>query len=291
METHPAARWQIGRTNVHRVDEIQVTGLARTLLPDATPAVVAEVPWLPPSSVDGDGELIASVHTFAIEVDGQRILVDTGVGNDKARPNPAWDHLTTPFPDRLAAAGFPPESVDLVINTHLHMDHVGWNTRLDNGTWRPTFPNARYLMSRTEYAYWDGAELPADRRELLVDSVHPVRDAGLLDLLDVPDDGVEVATGLRLLPAPGHTPGQLTVRIDSAGSSALITADCLHHPVQLARPGIGCIADTDPAMAARTRAALLASVADTGTLLLGSHFTHPTGGHVRRDGTAFRLDG
>ncbi|WP_313884365.1 MBL fold metallo-hydrolase [Streptomyces cynarae] len=105
-----------------------------------------------------------------------------------------------------------------------------------------------------------------------------------------PAPATYVAAGLRLLPAPGHTPGQVAVRIDSPGSSALITGDPLHHPVQLARPGIGCTADTDPAMAARTRAALLASVADTGTLLLGSQFAHPTGGHVRRDGTAFRLD-
>lgn len=283
-------RWQVGEAAVRRIHEVDVAGLGRWLLPDATPAVVSRVPWLSPSYADGSGHLLGSVHTFAVELGGLRVLVDTGVGNDKSRPNPDWDHLDTPYLDRLTAAGFAPESVDLVVNTHLHMDHVGWNTRLDAGVWRPTFPNARYLVARTEYEYWTGVNLPADRRLLFADSVDPVRDAGQLDLVEVPEAEVEVADGLRLVPAPGHTPGQVAVRIDSGENSALITGDCVHHPVQLARPDICSSADFDPAAAARTRHELLATVAGTGVLLLGSHFSPPTGGFVRREGAAFRLE-
>ncbi|KIE26792.1 beta-lactamase [Streptomyces sp. MUSC 125] len=279
-------RWNVGDAVVHRVDELVLppeTG--PWLIPAATPDLVTQIPWLTPAFADPRGALHLAVHSFAVETGGLRVLVDTGIGNGKSRANPAWDNLDTPYLDRLAAAGFPPESVDMVILTHLHTDHVGWNTRPSGpGRWEPTFPHARYLVSRIEADYWSSADMDASRRQMLSDSVHPVRESGQLELIDVPADGADVAPGLRLLPTPGHTPGQVAVHLHSAGHSAVITGDCIHHPVQMARPALCSSVDVDPAQAARTRRSLLARLAGTDTLLLGSHFAPPTAGFVRSEG-------
>lgn len=278
----PPATWTLGGITAHRVDEVPLppeTG--PWLLPDATPDVVTGTPWLHPDFADAAGTLRLNSHSFAISLGGRRILVDTGIGNGKQRANPAWHDLDTDYLDRLTEAGFPPDTVDLVILTHLHADHVGWNTRAEGGSWVPTFPNARYLTTRTEWDHWASADMEEPRRQMFRDSVHPVRDAGLLDLVDTSAGPAEVAPGVRLLPAPGHTPGQVAVELRGDDRTALITGDAVHHPVQIARPGIGSCVDIDPALAERTRRTLLASVADTEALLLGSHFAAPTGGRVR----------
>jgi glyoxylase-like metal-dependent hydrolase (beta-lactamase superfamily II) len=179
--------------------------------------------------------------------------------------------------------------VDLVILTHLHTDHVGWNTYAHEGAWAPTFPNARYLTVRAEWDYWAGAYLEEARRQMFRDSVHPVRDAGLLDLVDVPDEGTDIAPGIHLLPTPGHTPGHVAVKLHSHAATALITGDCVHHPVQMLRPDIGSCADVDPVQAQDTRRGLLASLADTDTLVLGTHFPPPTDGLVVSDGGSYRF--
>ncbi|UXY32126.1 MBL fold metallo-hydrolase [Streptomyces sp. HUAS TT20] len=281
-----APRWNVGDAVVHRVDELILppeTG--PWLIPAATPDLVTQIPWLTPDFADRQGALHLAVHSFAVETGGLRVLVDTGIGNGKSRSNPAWDNLDTPYLDRLTAAGFPPESVDVVILTHLHTDHVGWNTRpTGRGGWEPTFPRARYLVSRAEADYWSSADIDDSRRQMLSDSVDPVRDSGRLELIDVPADGANVAPGLRLLPTPGHTPGQVAVHLRSAGHSAVITGDCIHHPVQMARPALCSSVDVDPEQAARTRRGLLARLADSDTLLLGSHFAPPTAGFVRSEG-------
>ncbi|MEU7136558.1 MBL fold metallo-hydrolase [Streptomyces sp. NPDC046261] len=287
----PAPTWTVGDFVVHRVDEMTLppqTG--GWLLPDATPTVVSRTPWLRPDFAAADGTLRLATHTFAVEANGLRVLVDTGIGNGKPRANPAWHDLETAYLQRLTAAGFAPESVDLVVLTHLHTDHVGWNTRSRNGAWVPTFPHARYLTSRAEWDHWAAADMDDNRRQMFHDSVHPVSEAGLLDLIDVPEAGAEVVPGLRLLPTPGHTPGQVAVELRSAGRSAVITGDCVHHPVQLAHPGIGSCVDTDPDRAARTRRALLAALAGTETLLLGTHFPPPTAGLVVPEGDGYRLE-
>lgn len=286
-----ARHWTVGDARIHRIDEILLPSeTGPWLLPDATPELVSRTPWLVPEYASPAGELILAVHTFAVEIGGVRVLVDTGIGNGKTRTNPAWNDLDTPYVERLATAGFTPENVDLVLLTHLHTDHVGWNTRrAPDGTWIPTFPRARYLTSRAEDAYWSGVRLDAGRRQMFADSVQPVRDSGQLQLVDVPADGVEAAPGVRLLPAPGHTPGQVSVHLDSAGRCAVITGDCLHHPLQLAHPDICSSADVDPGQAARTRRTLLTRLADTDTLLLGSHFPPPTAGLVRSERDGFRL--
>ncbi|MFE0043346.1 MBL fold metallo-hydrolase [Streptomyces albireticuli] len=286
-----AARWTVGDITVHRVDETPLppeTGA--WLLPDATAEVVTGHEWLRPDFAGPDGVLRVDSHSFALVVDGLRVLVDTGVGNGKTRANPAWHDLRTDYLARLADAGFTPGNVDLVVLTHLHTDHVGWNTRLVDGEWVPTFPHARYLTSKAEYDFWAAYDMDEARRAMFADSVLPVERAGLLDLVDIPDGGLDVAGGLRLVPAPGHTPGQVAVEVRSGGAVALITGDSLHHPVQLAHPGIGSCVDIDPVRAEETRRALLARLAGTGGLVLGTHFPPPTAGRVVAEGDAYRLE-
>lgn len=282
--------WTVGDIVVRRIDETPLppeTG--PWLLPDATADVVTRQDWLRPDLAGHDGVLRLDSHSFALTAGGLRILVDTGIGNGKNRANPAWHDLRTDYLERLAAAGFPPESVDLVVLTHLHTDHVGWNTRQQGGEWVPTFPGARYLATRVEREFWAGRAMDEPRRQMFRDSVHPVEDAGLLDLIDVPAEGADIAPGVRLLPTPGHTPGHVAVELTSRGGTALITGDCIHHPVQLAHPGIGSCVDIDPEQSAATRRALLASLAGAGTLVLGTHFPPPTAGRVVAHGDAYRL--
>ncbi|WP_433664147.1 MBL fold metallo-hydrolase [Nocardia sp. CA-128927] len=284
----PASQsWTVGNLTIHRIDEIALpphTGA--WLLPAATPELVTEQRWLQPDFADTDGTLNLDSHTFAATIDGLRVLVDTGIGNGKTRANPAWNNLDTDYLQRLAAAGFPPESIDLVVLTHLHTDHVGWNTHWHNGSWSPTFPNARYLTSRTEWSFWADYDMDEPRQQMFDDSIHPINDAGLLDILEIPDSGLDVSPGLRLLPTPGHTPGHLAVQL---GHSALITGDCIHHPIQFAHPTIGSCVDINPHQAESTRRALLHSLAGTETLLLGTHFPSPTTGLVVNDETGYRL--
>ncbi|MFI7100893.1 MBL fold metallo-hydrolase [Streptomyces sp. NPDC050161] len=285
-----APTWAVGDLLVHRIDEVTLPPQTGPwLLPDATPDAVRHAPWLRPDFADPEGILRLASHSFAIDAGGPRILVDTGIGNGKTRANPAWHQLDTDYLGRLTAAGFPPESVDLVVLTHLHTDHVGWNTRADGGTWVPTFPNARYLTARAEWDHWAHTDMDEPRAQMFRDSVHPVREAGLLDLIDVPDGGTEVAPGISLLPTPGHTPGQVAVQLRSRGRSAVITGDCIHHPVQLRHPGITSCVDTDAARAVHSRRTLLDALAGTDTLLLGSHFPAPTAGLVTPEGTTYRL--
>ncbi|MEU1075976.1 MULTISPECIES: MBL fold metallo-hydrolase [unclassified Streptomyces] len=284
-----STEWSLGDIVVRRVDEIELPRQTGPwLLPDATKDVLDEASWLRPDFADTDVPRLAS-HSFAVEAGGLRIVVDTGIGNAKPRANAAWNGLDTDYLQRLTAAGFPPESVDLVITTHLHTDHVGWNTRLVGEDWVPTFPNARYLTSRTEWDHWAAADLDEPRRQMFRDSVTPVRAAGQYECVDVPEQGQEVAPGVLLVPAPGHTPGQVAVELRGSDRRALITGDSIHHPVQLSHPHVHSCVDIDPAQAIRTRARILGTLADTDTLLLGTHFPRPTAGTVRRENGRYRL--
>ncbi|MCG3755701.1 MULTISPECIES: MBL fold metallo-hydrolase [unclassified Amycolatopsis] len=281
--------WTVGEIAVHRIDEIEFPAATGPwLLPGATAEVVSGEDWLRPDFADG-GAIRLHSHSFAFEKDGMKILVDTGIGNGKTRANPAWHGLGTGYLDALAAAGFAPDEVDLVLLTHLHADHVGWNTREQDGEWVPTFPCARHVTARVEREFWAGYAMDEPRRQMFEDSVLPVERAGLLDLVDVPADGVEIVSGVRLLPTPGHTPGHVSIELRSAGETALITGDAVHHPVQFAHPEIGASVDIDPAESEKTRRRLLAELADSRALVLGTHFTPPTGGHLVRNGASYRL--
>jgi len=226
-----------------------------------------------------------SVHALVVESQGCKLLVDTCVGNDKERPIKGWNRRSGPFLEDLAAAGHPAASIDRVICTHLHVDHVGWNTRLEHGRWIPSFPNARYLFGRTEFEFWSGVD-DARYGDVMGDSVRPVLEAGLVDLVDTDH---AVTDEVRLESTPGHTPGHVSVRIASAGEEAVITGDLMHHPVQCAHPEWGSSADWDAAMARATRLAFLERNADKPTLVLGTHFATPTAGRIVRDGRSFRF--
>ncbi|WP_134663553.1 MULTISPECIES: MBL fold metallo-hydrolase [unclassified Amycolatopsis] len=281
--------WTVGEIAVHRIDEIEFPAATGPwLLPGATAGVVSGEDWLRPDFADG-GAIRLHSHSFAFEKDGMKILVDTGIGNGKTRANPAWHGLDTGYLDALAAAGFAPDDVDLVLLTHLHADHVGWNTREQDGEWVPTFASARHVTARAEREFWAGYAMDEPRRQMFEDSVLPVERAGLLDLVDVPADGAEIVSGVRLLPTPGHTPGHVSIELRSAGETALITGDAVHHPVQFAHPEIGASVDIDPAESEKTRRRLLAELADSRALVLGTHFTPPTGGHLVRGGANYRL--
>ncbi|MFJ3928225.1 MBL fold metallo-hydrolase [Streptomyces sp. NPDC090022] len=287
---HPTPHWTVGDIAIHRIDEIPLPpATGPWLLPGATPDLVAGRAWLRPHFADDEGALHLDSHSFAFTVGGLRILVDTGIGNGKERANSAWHNLNTDYLQRLTAAGFPPDSVDLVILTHLHADHVGWNTHEVNGEWVPTFPNARYLTSRVEREFWAGYDMEEAREQMFRDSVIPVEEAGLLDLVDVSADGAEIVPGLRLIPTPGHTPGHIAVELTGHGDTALITGDCIHHPVQLAHPTIGACVDIDPERSEASRRTLLAALADTDTLILGTHFAPPTAGRVITHEGTYRL--
>ena len=282
-------RWKIGDVTVTKVVEIESVGKVTWILPDATPERLRTVDWLVPDFATTDGKAHVSIHALVVESAGQRILVDTCIGNDKQRPNiPVWDRLSGPFLEDLEAAGFAPESIDRVLCTHLHIDHVGWNTRLVDGKWVPTFENARYLFGRREFEYWKAEDAEDSLYgDVFGDSVQPVFEAGLVDLVD--SDHV-VNSEIRFEPTPGHTPGHVSVVIESRGERAVITGDLMHHPVQCAHPEWGSSADVEPEQALRTRREFLARYADGPVLVIGTHFAGPTAGKIVRDGDAYRLE-
>ena len=279
--------WRIGDVTVSKLVELEVTGGSRFLLPQATPEAIQPIAWLQPHFADENGRLRMSIHSFIVQTPTRRIIVDTCLGNDKQhRRIPHWNDRQGPFLADLAAAGFPRESIDTVLCTHLHVDHVGWNTMMVDGSWVPTFPRARYLMGRTEYEHWRDNTAREDMRHILADSVTPILDAGLAELVETDH---RITDEISLVPTLGHTPGHVSVRIVSRGEEALITGDFIHHPCQMARPEWSSTADDDPHRAERTRREVFARLAGTKTLLIGTHFVTPTAGRVVRDGDAFRL--
>lgn len=277
--------WTIGDVTIHRIEETQLPAeVGSWLLPQVNPDEITQVDHRTP-----DGGIASGTQSFALISEGKKILVDTGVGNAKPRANPAWDHLDTPYLDRLMEAGFSPETIDLVLLTHLHADHVGWNTTLIQGRWEPTFPSARYVMNRVEREYWANENLEPSRAAMIQDSIEPVEAQGLLTTPEVPADGLDITSEVRLIPTPGHTPGHVSVLIRSGGVGALISGDALHHSIQVERPEINASVDIDDSQARSTRLDLLRWAAKDHLLVLGSHFTSPTGGYVESDGSMFRF--
>jgi len=281
-------RWKVGGVTITRIVELEIAGGTRFILPDATREACLELDWMRPHFMDAEGNLVMSVHALVVDTGERRIVVDTCIGNDKQRSIPNWTNLQTSFLDDLAAAGYPRESIDTVLCTHLHVDHVGWNTMLVNGEWLPTFPNARYLLAEPEWRHWDANDDDPMNENVLDDSVRPVFAAGLVDLVDWEH---RVCDEVWLEPTPGHTPGHVSIHIRSRGQDALITGDCIHHPCQLSRTDWCSSADTDQAQGRATRERLLAEYADGDVLVIGTHFPTPTAGHVRtRAAGGFWLD-
>ncbi len=271
-------QWQIGDVKITRVVEIESLGGSRFILPDATHDACLPFTWMQPHFMDEQGNLTMSVHALVVDTGERRILVDTCIGNDKERNVPNWSHLQTHFLQDLEAAGYAPDTIDTVLCTHLHVDHVGWNTMLVDGQWVPTFPNARYLFARTEWEHWDANDDETVYGPVLADSVRPVVEAGLVDLVDMQH---QVCPQVCLEPTPGHTPGHVSVHIRSGGAEALITGDCIHHPVQMSRPDWCSSADVDQAQGLQTRETLLQRYVDNDILIIGTHFATPTAGHIK----------
>ena len=267
--------WKIGSVAITRIAEscnpLPPTGL----YPAATPEALApHADWLRPHFLDADGNFLLSIHALVVESQGRRILVDTCVGEHVL---PGFQSLGNPaFLQDLAAAGFPRESIDVVLCTHLHFDHVGWNTMKVGGRWVPTFPRARYLFARSEWDHWNDR---TDRgyARTLDDAVRPIVDAGLADLVET---NHRVTDEVWLEPTPGHTPGHVSVRIASRGEQAFITGDMTHHPVLWAEPDWGMDADSDSKQAALSRRRVIAESADRPVLVIGTHYAPPTAGHI-----------
>ena len=278
-------RWKIGNVTVTRIVDDVDNSLGEMILPVATPEVLRGIPWLSPHFIDEEGRLLLSIHALLIESDGQRILVDTCLGNGKERPLPAWNMRKSPFLEDLASVGGHRDAIDKVLCTHLHIDHVGFNTVREGDRWVPTFPNARYLFARKEWDYWK--EQPEDWGPVVSDSVRPIVDADMADLVEMDH---KISSEVWLEPTPGHTPGHVSVHIASAGEEAVITGDMIHHPCQIANPDWSASIDFDGEQSTRTRNSFLERYADRPVLVIGTHFAGPTAGRVVRDGDAYRLD-
>jgi glyoxylase-like metal-dependent hydrolase (beta-lactamase superfamily II) len=282
-------KWEIGEVTIHQIVELKAGSLIQSIIEEARPEVVRDIEWVCPDFADDGGHLKALVQSFIIEDGDDVILVDSSNGNDKTRSNiPEWSNLQTDFMLRLQETGVKPENVDFVLCTHLHMDHVGWNTKLIDGRWNPTFPNADYLFVRPEFDYWkDKPEKEiADDKAAFEDSVRPIDDVGLSKL--VPADH-NVTDSVRLIPTPGHTPGHVSVEIESEGEKALISGDLLYHPCQIAEPEWTAQSDSDPQLATKTRKQMLEKLAKNGALLIGSHFPQPVAGKVVKTEDGFKL--
>jgi glyoxylase-like metal-dependent hydrolase (beta-lactamase superfamily II) len=277
-------QWTIGKVRITKIVELETVGSTRFILPLASNEEIRKLPWLIPHFANEEGRLKMSIHALVVETPQRRIVVDTGLGNDKQGRNvPTWNHRNDPFLEKMTAAGFPPDSIDTVLCTHLHVDHVGWNTRLVGGTWVPTFANARYVFGRTEYEHWRDRSEEPDKIAVFNDSVKPVADAGLVDL--VASDH-RLSDELTLIPTPGHSPGHMSLHIRSNGETGLLTGDVAHHPCQMAHLDWSSTADFDPVQSAATRRELFSRFADSPTLVIGGHFS---AGRIQSDGEAFKF--
>ena len=258
------------------------------LFPDMTPAEIdaaleaARSTLTPNHWFPSVNRLVSTIQTWVVQYAGNIVVIDTSVGNAKNRPPPRMHMLNTSFLLWLEAIGAAPKDVTHVVNTHLHTDHVGWNTRPVDGRNVPTFPNARYFMPRIDYDYFAALaeKSPGNTHAIAFeDSVRPIVDAGMADLVEAPG---ELAEGLRLELAHGHTPGQMNVHLDAGGERGVFCADVFHSPLQVAVPDLNTKNCIVPDLARSTRKALLAAVADTGTLVMPCHFGAPYCGTIRK---------
>ncbi|HJU16828.1 MAG TPA: MBL fold metallo-hydrolase [Stellaceae bacterium] len=284
-------RFSVGDMTIHRIVE-QERGFTPILefLPGLDRQILEENRgWMEPAALEpATDKLVLCFQSYLVRTPHHTILVDSCIGNDKNRPTrEAWHQKSDDFYMKgLAAAGVALEDVDFVMCTHLHADHVGWNTRLDNGRWVPTFPKARYLFSKREYDYWaeEHKKTPIDA---IADSVLPIVEAKRAEWV-TSDHALD--DHVRLMPTPGHTPDHFAVCLGRGGDLAVMTGDLIHSPLQARYPELVMRVDYDPRQAATTRRRFLERYCDSPTLCCTMHFPSPSVGHIKRWGDGFRLE-
>ena len=281
--------WRVGQVEVTRIVEVwKWEDDIWMVLDGAKPEIVHTQPWLLPDHVTAQGRMFINFQAFVLKAGKRRIMIDTCVGADRDREFPVFTHMQTTFLQDLASLGIMPTDVDTVLCTHLHFDHVGWNTRLVDGHWVPTFPKARYLLSRKEYDHWQMLRDTGGYHSVnhLSDSVDPVVAAGLVDFIA---NDHQLSEEIRLLPTPGHTPDHVSVYISSQGEQAVITGDLMHHPIQLAMPEHPATFDMDKPAGLKTRVEFVDRFRGKPVLLIGSHFAEPGAGYIVRNGAGWKL--
>jgi glyoxylase-like metal-dependent hydrolase (beta-lactamase superfamily II) len=277
----------VGDLTIHRIIEQETTFLpALEMLPGLTPDLLAENrAWMQEAAaLDAQDVLILCFQSYVVKTPYHTILVDSCIGNDKPRPRPKWNMKTDDtYMRALAAAGISADDIDFVMCTHLHVDHVGWNTRLKNGRWVPTFPNARYVFAKNEFDYWteQHAKTPVPPFN---DSVLPVVEAKRADIVR---NDYEIGDHARILPTPGHTPGHVAFTFGRGRDDAVVGGDLMHSPLQARYPELSMKFDVDQAQAAKTRRDFLERYCDTDTLCCTAHFPSPSTGKIRRWGNGF----
>jgi glyoxylase-like metal-dependent hydrolase (beta-lactamase superfamily II) len=290
---HVNKTYRVGDVAITKIDEMRLNVAPPSFLyPAWEPAELdANLPWLTPSNMEASsGNLIQSIHTWLVRTRHHTILIDTASGNDKERPrNPIFHHLRNPYLERLAAAGVRPEEVDYVLLTHLHVDHCGWNTRLVDGRWVPTFPNARYVFSKAEEDYYASPEshneVNIPSRGVYEDSVAPIVEAGLAERIG--NDGGDFLDNFTFRPTKGHSIGHMSIELRSNGEEALFSGDVMHHPLQVVRPDWNSVFCEWQDEARASRRWALEQAADRDLLFFTAHFAESSAGRVRRTGGRF----
>ena len=277
-------QWKVGKVKITKVVELETVGSTRFILPLASNEEIRKLPWLIPHFATEEGRLKMSIHSLVVETPKHRIVVDTGLGNDKEGRNvPTWNNRNDPFLEKLTLAGFHPDSIDTVLCTHLHVDHVGWNTKLADGKWVPTFANARYVFGKTEFEYWRDHSVEPTHIAVFNDSVKPIWNAGMAELIA---SDAKLTDEISMISTPGHSPGHMSIHIQSDGEEGLLTGDVAHHPCQMAHLDWSSTADSDPRQSVVVRRELFSRFADRPVLVIGGHYN---AGHIQREGDAFKF--
>jgi glyoxylase-like metal-dependent hydrolase (beta-lactamase superfamily II) len=277
----------VGDAIITRVDETAFALAPEVLFPDwdaaSGPALEEHCST---ASLDLTNRRVTlKTHLWVVEIGGLTIVVDTGIGNGKTRPFSAlFDKLDNPVLERFEAAGFRREQVDHVLLTHLHVDHVGWNTHWQNDRWTPVFPNATYVFGQRECDYFATPE-GEPRRMVFEDSLLPVIEAGQARV--VADEGEEILDGIRFLPTPGHSIGHMAIEIRSRGQTALFSGDVMHSPLQVYRPQWNSTFCLDQPQARASRQSLLEHAATTGAIVFPAHFPETSCGTVHEGPRGF----
>jgi glyoxylase-like metal-dependent hydrolase (beta-lactamase superfamily II) len=291
-----AMDFHVDNLTIKKIPELESAALPMNIaFPDVTRDDLKRVrEWYWDGQMNEDpalGKFEMAFHSYVLQADGKNILIDTCNGNHKNRELAFCNELDTPYLDNLKAAGLTPNDIDMVLCTHLHFDHVGWNTRLENGQWIPTFPNARYLFTKADYEHFSKNRLDPIHGAAFIDSVVPIVEHGLAELVDA-DHIVEreIGDGVWLEGSPGHSPGSCRVHAKRGNNLVIFSGDTFHHPLELHRPEMPFFGDDDQDLAGKTRRHLFDQHAGTSALFFPAHFGGYSGGRIHRHNASFRFE-